>query len=872
MSKSKTFKTLSLTGAALAASAVFTVAHADDVDTPTVNTDAPTSQATDTQTTSLTQAEQNVAIASSDLNVATESVTNAEQTLAITETANTRAEVSVMKAEQTLDANTQEVAQATDMVKATTVEAGFADTAVDTAKEALNQAGGQDLADASNALSDANKTVSNAQEAQAKAQADVNAQETVVTRTNDERVNSETDLATAQDNVTTKTDEVASAKDALVNANQAIQDKEAQIKTTLADYDAKIKEAARSKETKVVTETRTIDPVTSYENETKDTRNDVASIILADGERQTTLNIPKDHVENDGGFTAINYTPNADAITSYLVDYINELRQINGIPYRVKAVTDPRAKAYVEARAKENADRQETGHETHLHAPQGVLIAEDAAGTFINPKVETFNGVYSDKQYAYQLMLGWTSEYLNLYPDNLFGHLESLLYSEGDIAFANAQQVAKYGDGQGKGYKEYQDVLHFVKADDGTMSNGYLEMLKLKTKDTGHGKAVFKDGKRIIGLPKETFVYNVEATVVSHDALQKLQEEYNNYQDQIKGERQALNQAFATASATLTTKTQELEDAKAAVTRAQQTVTDATSAYEKAETSLRLKKTILATANDNLAKALDAKEAAQKAFDQAQAANTVARDAKEAFDKAVAKAKDAHKALSDAKVALETANAKRPELKQNLQNAKYTLSMMQDHLERAKTQLVNARKDLATAQKAYDKAQTELALIKASTKPVETKPGEPTKPVEPTKPGEPAKPVEPTKPVEPAKPVEPTKPIETKPVETKPVETKPVETPAEKPAKFTFVKAGTTAASQKLGVTYNTAVESTKRLPQAPAVTQEDTTVALPVNYPQQGHKTLPETGDKGSIALTAAGIGVLAGLGLAGRKRRTEK
>ena len=49
--------------------------------------------------------------------------------------------------------------------------------------------------------------------------------------------------------------------------------------------------------------------------------------------------------------------------------------------------------------------------------------------------------------------------------------------------------------------------------------------------------------------------------------------------------------------------------------------------------------------------------------------------------------------------------------------------MMKDHLERAKTQLVNARKDLAVAQKAYDKAQTELALIKASTKPVE-----PTKP------------------------------------------------------------------------------------------------------------------------------------------------
>lgn len=53
MSKSKTIKTLSLTGAVLAASAFVTVAHADDVATPTVNAGATTSQATDTQATSL---------------------------------------------------------------------------------------------------------------------------------------------------------------------------------------------------------------------------------------------------------------------------------------------------------------------------------------------------------------------------------------------------------------------------------------------------------------------------------------------------------------------------------------------------------------------------------------------------------------------------------------------------------------------------------------------------------------------------------------------------------------------------------------------------------------------------------------------------
>jgi hypothetical protein len=236
-------------------------------------------------------------------------------------------EVAVTKAEQALDVNTQEIAQATNGVNASTTEADVADTTVNTAKDALTQAGGKALADASNTLTDANKAVSDAQDAQAKAQVDVDAQESIVTRTNDERVNSETDLATAQDNVTIKTNEVASAKDALVNANQAIRNKEDQIKTTLADYDTKIKEAARSKETKVVADTRVMDPVTNYENETKSKHEGIAKIVLAPGERTTTVNIPKGQVENIDGLTAINYTPNVDAITGYLVDYINELRE-----------------------------------------------------------------------------------------------------------------------------------------------------------------------------------------------------------------------------------------------------------------------------------------------------------------------------------------------------------------------------------------------------------------------------------------------------------------------------------------------------------------------------------------------------------------
>ncbi len=112
--------------------------------------------------------------------------------------------------------------------------------------------------------------------------------------------------------------------------------------------------------------------------------------------------------------------------------------------------------------------------------------------------------------------------------------------------------------------------------------------------------------------------------------------------------------------------------------------------------NLRLKKTILATANDNLAKALDAKVAQEKP-----STSTSCKQAHVTLKKPLTRLSLKPKTLTrpyDAKVALETAQRQTSRIGTNLQNAKYTLSMMQDH-ERAKTQLVNARQDLTVAQK-----------------------------------------------------------------------------------------------------------------------------------------------------------------------------
>ena len=58
-------------------------------------------------------------------------------------------------------------------------------------------------------------------------------------------------------------------------------------------------------------------------NRTKDVRNDVAEhhpLQTRNVKQPSTF--PKDHVENDGGFTSYQLHANADAITGYLVNYI----------------------------------------------------------------------------------------------------------------------------------------------------------------------------------------------------------------------------------------------------------------------------------------------------------------------------------------------------------------------------------------------------------------------------------------------------------------------------------------------------------------------------------------------------------------------
>ena len=64
-------------------------------------------------------------------------------------------------------------------------------------------------------------------------------------------------------------------------------------------------------------------------------------------------------------------------------------------------------------------------------------------------------------------------------------------------------------------------------------------MVEPKTKDTGHGTSVFKDGKRIIGLPKETLFTVLKQPLILVTPTKNSKEEYNAYKAKLRGERQA---------------------------------------------------------------------------------------------------------------------------------------------------------------------------------------------------------------------------------------------------------------------------------------------------------------------------------------------
>ena len=139
----------------------------------------------------------------------------------------------------------------------------------------------------------------------------------------------------------------------------------------------------------------------------------------------------------------ITYTPDAKKITEYMVDYINRLRDLNGIEGHLTA-GDAYLLETAYLRAKENDDRDLITHVSKIKRPHYNEVAKGTIYRFRSDYDMQDYIVLSDQQMAYMELSQWFSDYANAAESDdgniAFGHRNALLFTKKDFAYGYAQE------------------------------------------------------------------------------------------------------------------------------------------------------------------------------------------------------------------------------------------------------------------------------------------------------------------------------------------------------------------------------------------------------------------------------------------------
>lgn len=347
--------------------------------------------------------------------------------------------------------------------------------------------------------------------AEEKAKADVDAAQVVVDETQGDVEDAQADVDEAQKNV----------DDAQKAVDEAAVEKARLWASTSAKNvsDVKAAEAERTAELEAAAQAASVVTTVIHSNETAAdhekirpadrtpityTGEEVVTIQLTDAQAAEVANAPYDRYS---------YTPNNEAVTRHALALINEIRALNGIP----GVVTPEAMAstIAELRAKEMLRKDVLSHVTtdpevhrlgRIVTPDGIryIGGENAAGLL---NVGTYSkrgfGIMSDEELAYHLVLGWFTDYDNVYNASntdittesgcklVYGHAINLLSAHGHIGVAVAvtepsseghfegfhdnygyvsMNVTGTGEDSRAGYAQYNDF-------NVTLTNGVMELL-----------------------------------------------------------------------------------------------------------------------------------------------------------------------------------------------------------------------------------------------------------------------------------------------------------------------------------------------------------------------------------------------------------
>ena len=363
-------------------------------------------------------------------------------------------------------------------------------------------------------------------------------------------------------------------------------------------------------------------------------------------------------------------------LTEAFLELANELRRANGVTRDF--VLDETYLKYAEARANEMATNGILNHDTKLPHPDGEdFFAENVGRSDLRPRIDGgpkfvevkngqtiyhFDQIMSYKQFAYQSLLDWYSDFTNIFGRN-YGHRRVLLVPVGGRA-----GIAQ-GTVEGKNPNSIYHAFETVPYGDGTADEYKSHYNNFKEDDPLHPTFY---GQRMKFLPEHHFVY-VEKTVIDKSA-------------DIKAELASLKAEKADKDAKKVAAENKKADLLASLDKLNKQANNLVSSREQVKKDLEQAKSDLAT---------------------------LTADAKAKADLVATKSQEATKASQNLK-ALQAKVAELATAIKNAEEKRDKAKALKGQASALETTLKQAETDKANAQKVSDQAEAELKLAQTA--------------------------------------------------------------------------------------------------------------------------------------------------------------
>lgn len=646
---------------------------------------------------------QTVAVKEPSLEEVKSQIVSAEATTAEAKATYDNVSNQVAQSEADLAAATSQNNQAKETIAATATkltatqsELPAAETALEEAQASYNQTVTENptlAADLEKA--EAEKVVAEEEQAQSEVQlAEATKEKETATKsvesTEAQITATETGIDTAQTELVSAKAEVSASEASLAAAKDKLAETQATVSTKTAELEASVANAGQD----TIVSTRNVQ-VASIDGSQRveNTKSANHEQVLYSGTKTIEKELTPDQLQEykeKGYFT---YSPDAKAVSQYMVTLLKELRTLNGIDIPVPGVS-AEALDYAQKRADEILANRVLSHDTKYD--QTCQNSENAGIINYSKTSDNSNAILSDEQLAYHLLNTYFADYENLYAG--YGHRITLLTGSGDgfgNAFAGRYHTMEFMD--------YNGVTNTA-----THSQEYWEVMQGFTYASDAENTMYFNGKRLTFLPRTTFTYITKVTETTPNAVKLAAEKaltdyketaqllLTTAQDKVKQAEVKVTSVKA-SQATVQDRLVNLRSQLKSLTEELTTAKTKLQAVEKTEAGLR-EKVILAKA-DTASKSTALADLTLKA-----SSLVVAKDKLKAAEEKVVTLKETISTLTD-----------------KLAQAKADKEASQATIEELTSGLIALLPKRDAAKVNFDKASEELAKLKSQLATLEAK-------------------------------------------------------------------------------------------------------------------------------------------------------